>query len=356
MGTITQRKSSDGTLRYTAQIRIKSGGEIIHSEAQTFSRRALAAEWLRRREAELEKVRASGKPLAKGVLVEELIDDYLSAAVDTGEWGRSKRADVARLSKSALAEKDATRLTAQDIMEHVRKRRTVDKAGPATALNDLVWLRQVFLLANVKRELPGPLQAVDAAKAELMRTRVVTKAAQRQRRLLPEEEKRLMELFAQRDVRSDIPMVDIVRFALLTARRQEEICRLRWVDVDFEQGVAWLDDVKHPRMKKGNRRCFRLLKDAAEIIRRQPRADDKEKKLDALVFPVNHRSVGAAFTRACKVLEIENLHFHDLRHEATSRLFERGYSIQEVAQFTLHESWATLRRYTHLKPQDVPER
>ncbi|WP_416359170.1 tyrosine-type recombinase/integrase [Delftia acidovorans] len=63
------------------------------------------------------------------------------------------------------------------------------------------------------------------------------------------------------------------------------------------------------------------------------------------VFPYNNRSVGAAFTRACHVLGIEDLHFHDLRHEATSRLFEKGYSIQEVAQFTLHESWATLKRY-----------
>ena len=41
---------------------------------------------------------------------------------------------------------------------------------------------------------------------------------------------------------------------------------------------------------------------------------------------------------------------HDLRHEATSRLFEAGYSIVEVQQFTLHDSWGTLSRYTHLRP------
>ncbi|MGH8111467.1 MAG: tyrosine-type recombinase/integrase, partial [Rhodanobacteraceae bacterium] len=64
----------------------------------------------------------------------------------------------------------------------------------------------------------------------------------------------------------------------------------------------------------------------------------------------------SAFTNACHFLGIKGLHFHDLRHEATSRLFERGYSIQEVAQFTWHESWATLKRYTHLRPEDVKER
>ena len=86
-----------------------------------------------------------------------------------------------------------------------------------------------------------------------------------------------------------------------------------------------------------------------EIILAQPRTAEE-------VFPYNPKSVGAAFTRACHYLEIEGLHFHDLRHEATSRLFEKGYSIQEVAQFTLHESWSSLKRYTHLRPENVPER
>lgn len=107
--------------------------------------------------------------------------------------------------------------------------------------------------------------------------------------------------------------------------------------------------MKHPTQKKGNRREFRILKPALEIIQAQPKMADE-------VFSFNSKSVGAAFTRACHFLEIEGLHFHDLRQEATSRLFEKGYSIQEVAQFTLHESWSTLKRYTHLKPENVPER
>jgi integrase len=49
------------------------------------------------------------------------------------------------------------------------------------------------------------------------------------------------------------------------------------------------------------------------------------------VFPHNHRSVSAAFTRACNKLKIEDLHFHDLRHEGTSRLFEAGLTIEKVA-------------------------
>ncbi|MBL4821255.1 MAG: tyrosine-type recombinase/integrase, partial [Gammaproteobacteria bacterium] len=52
-------------------------------------------------------------------------------------------------------------------------------------------------------------------------------------------------------------------------------------------------------------------------------------------------------------LDIEDLHFHDLRHEATSRLFEAGLTIERVALVTGHKDWKMLRRYTHLKPEDL---
>ena len=88
--------------------------------------------------------------------------------------------------------------------------------------------------------------------------------------------------------------------------------------------------------------------EAWAIVERQPRTSE-------YIFPFDPKSVGAAFTRACHVLGIEDLRFHDLRHEATSRLFERGYQIHEVAQFTLHESWNELKRYTNLRPENVRE-
>jgi integrase len=69
------------------------------------------------------------------------------------------------------------------------------------------------------------------------------------------------------------------------------------------------------------------------------------------IFPYNPKTVGAYFTEACKILGIDDLHFHAGRHEATSQLFERGYQIPEVALITNHESWDTLKRYTNLKPE-----
>lgn len=349
MGTITARKRADGSTAYTAQIRLKDKNVIVHTEAQTFTRKALAQAWLKRREAQLQEARALGTLQAAKVTVGELLDSYVAQAEGITEWGRSKTADIRRLRDAGIAQKDARQLTAADLIEHCKRRRLEDGAGPATVLNDVVWLRQAFLSAAAAFKIDAPLAAVDAAKQELLRTKVIAKPQQRSRRLGADEEQRLAEHFSARDGRARIPMLDIFRFALLTARRQDEICRIRWEDLDFEKGVGWVDDVKHPTLKKGNRRSFRILKPALEIIERQPRTASE-------VFPYNGKSIGAAFTRACHLLEIQGLHFHDLRHEATSRLFEKGYSIQEVAQFTLHESWATLKRYTHLRPENVPER
>lgn len=349
MGTISARKRADGSIAYTAQIRLKDKGAIVHTEAQTFTRKALAQAWLKRRESELEEARSVGALRTKKVTVGQILDSYVARAKGITDWGRSKTADIRRLREAGIADKDARLLTAADLIDHCTGRRIHDGAGPATVLNDIVWLRQAFLSAAAQFGLREPLAAADEAKAELLRTKVISKPQQRSRRLSVDEEASLVEHFTGRDNRAKIPMLDIFQFALLTARRQEEICRIRWADVDFEKGVGWVDDVKHPRLKKGNRRNFRILKAALEIIERQPRTAPE-------VFPYNSKSIGAAFTRACHVLEIEDLHFHDLRHEATSRLFEKGYSIQEVAQFTLHESWATLKRYTHLRPENVPER
>ena len=89
--------------------------------------------------------------------------------------------------------------------------------------------------------------------------------------------------------------------------------------------------------------------------RRPGRSSKAQPKGSAYIFPYEPRSVGAAFTRACHVLGIKDLRFHDLRHEATSRLFERGYQIHEVAQFTLHDSWNELKRYTNLRPENLRE-
>lgn len=349
MGTILNRRRKNGTTGYTAIIRLKRDGKVVHAETETFDRRQLAVEWMRRRETELDQQRARGEPAGKSATLDELLEWYAKEIKVLTPWGRTKEADIKRLRGYEIAKKNVLRLTTADYIAHVEARRH-EGAGPATANNDLIWLRQVLRTARASLGHPINLQAIDDAAHELRQRRVIGKPKERSRRVTAEEQKKLADHFSVRDTRAEIPMADIVQFALLTARRQEEITRIKWADLDRDKGIAWLDDVKHPRKKVGNRRAFRLLSAAWEILERQPRTEAVE------VFPYNSKSIGAAFTRAVRLLGLNDLHFHDLRHEATSRLFETGYDIPEVAHFTLHESWTTLKRYTHLRPEHVPER
>jgi integrase len=161
-----------------------------------------------------------------------------------------------------------------------------------------------------------------------------------------EELVRLCEHFRQ-STRADIPMADIVMFAIYSARRQDEITQLRWEDNDPEKLTGIVPRLKDP----GGARIdvpFRYTLEAWEIVRRQPKVEGEPR-----IFPYNAKSIGAAFTRACRVLGIEDLRFHDLRHTAVTRLFRRGYQVHEVPAFSLHRSWATLKRYTNITPDQV---
>lgn len=331
--------------RWQAMVRRKG----FPDQAKSFPTKGAAQAWAERIERQQAERTAAGTTDDDLMTVRACIEWYMHPDREHEPWGRTKETDLNRIKGYELADRIAADLTAADYIRHVEGRRRMG-AGPATAGNDLIWLRQVLRSVRTGKGIKAiDLQELDDATTDLRRRKLIAKSNQRDRRLEVDEEKALIGHFTQRDVRAEIPMVDVVRFALATSRREEEITRLLWKDLDEAKGIAWLDDVKHPRQKIGNRRAFRMLPEGWAIVNRQPKTDRR-------VFPYNPKSIGAAFTRACKLLGIENLHFHDLRHEATSRLFERGYMIQEVQQFTLHESWATLKRYTHLKPQDVKEK
>ena len=130
---------------------------------------------------------------------------------------------------------------------------------------------------------------------------------------------------------------------LLNCRR-----RLEWNDNHPDVRTGLVRDAKHPRHKDGNHQRFKYTPQAWDIVEQQPRRSD-------YIFPYDPKSVSSAFTEACQVLGIKDLRFHDLRHEATSRLFEDGYEIHEVQQISLHRSWTELKRYTNLRPENLRE-
>jgi integrase len=345
MATIRARKQVNGTVRYTAMVRLRRGKTVIHQENKTFAFRAAAFSWAKHREVELEKPGALEQAQQEEFSLAGLIRWYIDSFFEISGWQRTKQTSLEFLENHQLGEVNVLRLTTAILIDHVRARRA-DGAGPATVGNDLTWIGVVLRAAKSIKELPIHTHIVDEARTACRELRLIAKSRKRDRRPTPDELARLRAFFGHRDCRAEIPMNDVMDFAIESARRQAEICRLRNVDNDAKSRSGIVRDAKHPTNKEGNHRRFKYTPEAWAIVKRQP-ADAE------FVFPYNPRSVGAAFTRACQVLGIIDLRFHDLRHEATSRLFERGYQIHEVAQFTLHDSWNELKRYTNLRPENV---
>lgn len=345
MATIKARRQANGTIRYTAIVRLRSGRTILHREAKTFAHRASAVTWARHREVELENPIALRRKQHATVALAELIRWYIETFETISKWQRSKQAHLKFLESHAIGKANVIDMTAATLIDHVRTRRA-DGAGPATVANDLVWIGVVLRAARSVRDLPVRPEVVQEARNACGELRLIGKARRRSRRPTADELARLKAYFGRRDKRAQIPMAAIMEFAIASARREAEICRLEWGDNDSIGRTGLVRDAKHPTAREGNHLRFKYTPEAWAIVEKQPRTN-------AYIFPYDPNSVGAAFTRACKVLGIRDLRFHDLRHEATSRLFERGYQIHEVAQFTLHESWNELKRYTNIRPENV---
>lgn len=347
MAHILARKQKNGSIRYTANVRIRQGKTTVHQESKTFSHLGAANKWAKMREvaledpAELIRARYGEKSLS------HLIRWYIDAFGTVSKWQRTKQAQLQFLENHRIGKCNALAMTAATLIDHVRSRRA-DGAGPATVGNDLTWIGVVLRAASSLNQAPVDPEIVEKARIACRELRLLAKSRRRDRRPSAEELRKLDEHFRSRDGRADIPMRDILWFAIHSARRQAEICRIEWTDNDTRARAGWVRDAKHPKAKEGNHKQFKYTQEGWEIVQRQP-------ETDSYIFPYDPKSVGAAFTRACHILGIKDLRFHDLRHEATSRLFEAGYQIHEVAQFTLHDSWNELKRYTHLRPERVRE-
>jgi len=347
MAYIKVRKQSDGSARYTAIVRLRRGKTIVHQEARTFAHRVAAVTWAKHREVVPEDPSALTRVQHGAPTLAELIHWYIDTFETISKWQRSKQTHLEFLERHALGKSNALTLTSAALVDHVRSRRAKG-AGPATVANDLIWTGVVLRAAKSVRELPVRPEIVQEARDACVELRLIGKARKRTRRPTPGELEQLRDYFAHRDKRSRIPMLAVLEFALASARREAEICRLEWRDNDERTLTGIVRDAKHPTAKEGNHRRFKYTPEAWAVVQAQPRSGP-------YIFPYEPRSIGAAFTRACHVLGIKDLRFHDLRHEATSRLFERGYQIHEVAQFTLHDSWNELKRYANLKPENVRE-
>lgn len=162
----------------------------------------------------------------------------------------------------------------------------------------------------------------------------------RERRLTAREERQILR-YCHNHPNPEIGA--IFSFALETAMRQGEILNMRWEFVNLKAQI-----VRLPETKNGTTRDVPLSLKARDIlIGMGPKGSGK-------VFSFTSSGFKSSWRFMVKRLGIEDLHFHDCRHEATSRLFELGsLEMMEIAAITGHKSLSMLKRYTHLRAQKL---
>jgi integrase len=247
-----------------------------------------------------------------------------------------ERFRVEQLARSPLGEKIVREITSVDIATYRDERltninpRTTKPMATSSVRLEMSLLSSFFEIARIEWGLcdDNPVKKVRKPKPP----------PGRDRRLSPREDRQILRYAHNHPNQS---LYTIIVLALETAMRQSEILNLDWSNVNLKVGIAHL-----PETKNGSKRDVPLSTRAREtLIKYGIKASGK-------VFGYTSDGFKSTWRYMTIKLGIKDLHFHDLRHEAITRLFELGtLDIMEIAAISGHKSLAMLKRYTHLRTQ-----
>ncbi len=292
-----------GPYQWQAQVR-KKGYPL---QTKTFETKAAAEAWARATEYEMDQGLFVSRAAAESTTLVELLQRYFEEVTPLKTGAGPESARIRVLLRHPLANRYVAGIRGVDIARYRDER--LKKVSPGTAKRDLVILSHLFEVARKEWGIHvyNPVRDI----------KLLPYAKARDRRLrsneagTEEEETRL--LAACRNARNPF-LLPIVRLALETAMRQGELVSLRWEHIDLNRQIAYLPDTKN-----GEARSVPLSSTVVKVMRSLPRS------LHGHVFPgLTTEAVKRAYIRAVRRAGIEGLRFHDLRHEATTRLFEKG--------------------------------
>ncbi len=309
------------------QVRIKKKG--YPEMAQTFDLKGQAEAWAKKIESEMDSGVFVSRTEAENTTLREALDRYQSEVVD---HKRTKGEDAICRWWAALpiARRPMAGIRGKDIAEAV-KLKEAEGVGPRTVFAYLATLSHLFTLARREwgmESLGNPAEFV----------RKPRQPNARDRRLVDDEQARLLAAAAVYGGE----IGPLITWAIETAMRRGEIAAMRWDHLDRRARVLLI-----PETKTGTPRRVPLSTAALGVLDGLPR------RIDGKVWGMRPDSISQAFERVCKAAGIEGLTFHDLRHEATSRLFEKGLNPMQVAAITGHKTLQMLKRYTHLRAEDL---
>ena len=315
--------------KYQVQIRRKGYPDVY----RTFTNKSVAKKWIKATEADME--RQLFQPTS-GLVLKDVLHRYQRTVMLGHKDFRSS--EIYRLH----------RLT-QDLGSVA-----LEQLSPAIVSAYRDNRLRLVSGASVKRELVILRSALNTAIKEwgislpsnpVSNIRIPANGNNRTRRLEPGEEEKLLS--APDELRR------IITLALETAMRRGEILNIKKSDINFSLCTLLI-----PTTKTDQPRTIPLSSTAISVLRSQLRASESlsggvVSLHEEPLFTYSARGVSGAFLKRCRRSGIEDLHFHDLRHEATSRLFEKGLNPVEVATITGHKDPRMLMRYTHLRAEDL---
>lgn len=339
MATIRKK----GNLQWHVQIR-KKGFEPI---TKTFNTRADAALWAKTVESEMGRGIYVSRAEAERTTLHDALSRYLAEitpkkkgqsqeTVRINRWLgiKKKKPDnepepapsLGRLIEMQLVKRTLASLRSADFAK-LRDER-LKEISPATLHRDLSLISHLFTICNKEWGIAvtNPLQNI--------RKPTINNA--RNRRFEEDEENQLYEAL---EGCNNTWMRPLVELAVETAMRQSELLKTTWKDV--KESSIHLADTKN-----GTSRDVPLSSRAKAILKALPVS------IGGRVFPTTQSAVVQAWKRACERAKIENLTFHDLRHEATSRLAQK-LPLQDLMKVTGHKDTKMLARYYHPRVEDL---
>ncbi len=331
MATINSREDQDGiTIGWQAIVRRKGHP----SQTKTFRAKRDAETWARGIESEMDRGVWRDTSAAERTTLKECLDRYSQEIIPTKKGdGRRELGFLRQWQARPIACRFMAAIDGQDVTTSIKEMEAEGKAANTIRLH-LALLSHLFEIARKEWRMASLTNPV-----ELVRKPRLPQG--RERRLVDDEETRLLP--ACQSVNPEL--AGIVRFAIETAMRQGEIIGMTWSMVDMKRRVVRLPDTKNWLA-----RDVPLSSAADQVLSALPR------RLDGKVWTYTQEGMRASWRRALTHAAITGLTFHDLRHEATSRLFEKGFNPMEVSTITGHKTLQMLKRYTHLRAEDLAKR
>jgi integrase len=329
MATIRKRNN-----KYQAQVRVKG----FPPQSKSFTTHAAAKAWARRIELGMEDGSWVDTRDSRSALIDVMVDELVYSFERFGLDVAGPKLGQLNQIKTYFAGVSIHSLTLDDVLAFAAHRRKTVCAS--TLQTQMYYLKQVIENARINTKE----RVVDQAIDELHKKKIIMGSKRRDRRLAPGEYDALLEEAGDHWIGTAIDI------AVESGMRQGEIHRLKWSDIDEEAGVIhlWRKDKK----AEGGRSKAKIpiLKGVREAL---VRARNTTEQGDNLFQIKCSDSISDKFARMTLKLGIEDLRFHDLRHEAISRMFERGMRVEQVRVVSGHRTLDQLSRYINLRAEDL---